>query len=185
VPAGCRWPGRPPVLMASGRSRIRLPLTAAGKRPSKGFERTVSGERTPISRPKSSAHKTLCNVSSRHPHQIFRAAPSLNIRIAPVFSTHWLRSASHQTPIGIKRVASDARFRRDGFHHPRKTLVPNRVHENDHTRVAACEGASPERAHDLGDSFIDLRLWHKHNVQSLAIALLQSASMTRCAWPNC
>jgi len=111
-------------------------------------------------------------------------APSLNIRIAPVFSMHWLRSKSHQTPIGIKRVARFARDRPDGYRHPRKTLVPNRAPQTIALRVAAGADASPERVHDLGDSFIDLRLRHKHNVQSFAMVGLQSANLTRCAWPN-
>jgi hypothetical protein len=79
--------------------------------------------------------------------------------------------------------ASDARFRPNGSRHPRKTLVPNRVQINDHIRVVTGNGASPERAHDLGDSFIHLRSRHKHNVQSFAMAAFQSAYLTRCAWP--
>jgi hypothetical protein len=37
----------------------------------------------------------------------------------------------------------------------------------------------------LGDSVIDLRSRHKHNVQSFEMTAFQSAFLTRCAWPNC
>jgi hypothetical protein len=84
----------------------------------------------------------------------------------------WLRSESHQTPIGIKRVASVARCRPGGIHHPRKTLVPTRVHRFDHIRMVASDGTSPERAHQLGDSFLPDRSRHKHDVQSFAMVVI-------------
>lgn len=82
-------------------------------------------------------------------------------------------------------MTGNARGRPDGSRHPRKTLVPIRVSQTIALRVAAGEGAGPERVHDLSDCFIDLRIGHKHNVQSFAMVTLQSANLTHRAWPNC
>ena len=85
-----------------------------------------------------------------------RTPPSfLQTLNAPVFSRCWLRTESHQTPVGIKLAAMRC-DRPGGLCHPRETLVPSRV------QGVACipygyrrdDDASPLVAHGLGDSAI-------------------------------
>ena len=111
--------------------------------------------RTPISRPMSRAtinprkQIALNTVQQRQPPSF------LQTLTAPAFSLCWLRTKSHQTPVGIK-LAAMCRDRPGGLCHPRETLVPSRV------QGVACipygyrhnDDASPLVAHGLGDSAI-------------------------------
>jgi hypothetical protein len=82
-----------------------------------------------------------------------RHLPFLQTVIAPAFSCCWLRSESHQTPVGIKPSAILCEGP-GGLRHPRETFVPIRVqwvaHISNGCRLHG--DASPYMAHELGDS---------------------------------
>ena len=112
-------------------------------------------KRTPISRRESrtisNRRKLIAMIRSnnvRHPH-------FLQTLTAPVSSLCWLRSESHQTPVGIK-LAAMLRDRPGGLYHPRETLVPSRVQwvARNPNGCRRGDDASPFVAHGLGDSAI-------------------------------
>jgi len=116
---------------------------------------SYSANRTPISRPMSRAtidprkRIALNTVQPRQPPSFLQKLT------APAFSLCWLRTKSHQTPVGIK-LAAMLCDRPGGLCHPRETLVPS------HVQGVACipygyrrdDDASPLVAHGLGDSAI-------------------------------
>jgi hypothetical protein len=116
-------------------------------------------KRTSISRPESrnNTSTSQCNCATSGSHVRLTALASFNSASTDrvLFLTGRLRGESHQTSVGIKRVALLC-DRPGGGCRPRETSVPSRVQgvactARGYRRV---DDASPLVAHGLGDSAI-------------------------------
>src|SRR5688572_30443689 len=108
----------------------------------------------------------------------------LDTPIAPVFSLHWLRTQSRQTPIGIKQDG-DAALPPPWWRLPPQRNVGAKPCPKGfvHTTVAATRGANPWLARGLGDRS-QVSRWRRRNVQSLPWVSLQSQLLAHYPSPN-
>ena len=112
-------------------------------------------KRTSISRPESRDNTSPSQFKCATSGSQSWPALVLQVLTAPCFSTRRLRTESHQTSVGIERVAVLCE-RPGGGCRPRETSVPSRVQgvactARGYRRV---DDASPLVAHGLGDSAI-------------------------------